>query len=122
MGCTRQAVFIVDDDLSVRKALKRLLRAAGWTVATFASAEEFLDFPAAPAPGCLVVDVHLPGLNGLELQARLRAEGRSIPTVFITAYEDEQVREKALQSGAKAFLQKPFDDAVLLDAVERATG
>jgi FixJ family two-component response regulator len=115
-------VFIIDDDPSVRRALRRLLRAAGWSVATFANAEEFVDSPAEIAPGCLVVDVHLPGLSGLELQARLRAEGRDLPIVFITAYEDSLARTEALQAGAIAFLQKPFNDGLLLDAVERAAG
>lgn len=119
MPSTRRTIFIVDDDESVRKALSRLLRAAGHHAATFATAEEFLEAPAQPGPDCLVLDVHLPGLCGLGLQQRLRAEGRAVPLVFITAYEDGQARAQALAEGAVAFLYKPFEERALLDAVEK---
>jgi len=117
MPRTRQTICIIDDDESVRRALRRLLRSVGLDVETFATAEEFLQAPAQPAPDYLVLDVHLPGLSGLELQARLKTEGRHIPIVFITAYAEECVREQALRAGAIAFLQKPFDEQVLLAAV-----
>jgi len=117
---TRQTIGIIDDDASVRRALGRLFRSVGLNAQTFATAEEFLQAPAQPAPGCLILDVHLPGLSGLELQQRLQAQGRSIPVVFISAYGDEHVRERALQAGALAFLEKPFEEQALLDAVERA--
>ncbi len=89
---------------------------------TFATAEEFLQCPAQPAPDCLVLDVHLPGLSGLELQERLKADGRDIPVVFISAYAEECVREQALRAGAVAFLPKPLDEQALLDAVTRPGG
>jgi FixJ family two-component response regulator len=120
MPSTRRTVFIIDDDDSVRKALRRLLRAAGHDVQSFATAEEFLQAAALQGPDCLVLDVHLPGLCGLGLQQRLKAEGRSVPAVFITAYEEEQARARALADGAIAFLHKPFDECALLDAVDRA--
>jgi FixJ family two-component response regulator len=119
----RPTVAVVDDDPSVRKAARRLIRSAGIDAQAFASAEDFL--AAAPATGrtgglVLVLDVHLPGLGGLELQARLAAEGRRIPIVFITAYESEPVRHRALAAGAVDFLLKPFDDEALLEALARA--
>ena len=86
----------------------------------FATAEEFLQVTEPATPGCLILDVHLPGLNGLELQERLKAEGRGVPIVFITAYADERARERALRGGAIAFLQKPFEEQSFLDAIARA--
>jgi FixJ family two-component response regulator len=86
----------------------------------FTTAEEFLQSPHQPAPDCLILDVHLPGLNGFELKERLTAEGRAVPVVFITAYADDQVRELARQSSAIAFLEKPFEEQLLLDAVAQA--
>ena len=85
----------------------------------FTTAEEFLQFFTQTLPSCLILDVHLPGLSGLELQRRLSEEGKKIPVVVITAYEDEQIREQALQAGATAFLQKPFEELSLLQAVLR---
>lgn len=114
-----KTVCIIDDDASVRRALRRLMRSVGLDAGTFATAEEFLQSSAQPALDCLILDVHLPGLSGLELQERLRADGLDIPIVFISAYAEECVREQALRAGAIAFLQKPFDDQALLDAVMR---
>jgi FixJ family two-component response regulator len=113
-------VCVIDDDESVRRALQRLIRCAGMDAVTFATAEAFLACPEQAAPGCLILDVHLPGLSGLELQERLTAGGRAVSVVFITAYAEEHVRELALQAGATAFLHKPFDEQVLLDALARA--
>jgi FixJ family two-component response regulator len=113
-------VFIIDDDDSVRRALRRLFRAAGLDTETFATAEEFLRSGTGQVPDCLVLDQHLPGMSGLELQERLRSEGRALPVVFISAYEEERARDLALQAGAVAFLQKPFEERDLLDAVARA--
>jgi FixJ family two-component response regulator len=115
-------IFIIDDDESVRRALGRLFRSAGLTAETFATAEEFLRHPERPEPGCLVLDLHLPGLCGLSLQERLKAEGRCVPIVFISGDTDERARERALRAGAVAFLQKPFEEQELLDAVRRAVG
>jgi FixJ family two-component response regulator len=115
-------IVVVDDDASVRRALRRLLRSAGRDVEAFATAEEFLQSTDEETPGCLVLDVHLPGLSGLELQERLTSDGRGIPIIFITAYGDDGMRERALRAGAIAFLQKPFEEQALLDAVTRAVG
>ena len=115
-------VFIIDDDASVRKAVRRLVQSAGLTARTFASAEEFLG-TALPPPDCLILDVRMPGgLGGLELQQRLTARVPRIPVVFITGHEDAQARDDALAAGAVAFLLKPFDGQALLDAVARAAG
>jgi len=116
---TLQTICIIEDDESVRRALRRLIRSLGFGVEAFATAEEFLQSFAQTLPCCLILDVHLPGLSGLELQRRLRAEGRSVPVVVITAYADDKVREQALQDGAIAFLQKPFEELLLLQAVFR---
>jgi len=117
---TQQTIFIIDDDASVRRALRRLIRSVGLNVVTFATAEDFLQSPEQPVPDCLLLDVHLPGLSGFELQERLTAEGRSIPIVFITAYENDPAGARAVQAGAVAFLKKPFEEQSLLDAVARA--
>ena len=120
MPRTRPIVSIIDDDESVRRALKRLLCSAGLHAEAFASAEEYLQSAGATPPACLVLDVQLPGLSGLDLQARLDAEGRGVPVVFISAFDDERARDQALRAGAVAFLQKPFEDRSLLDAVGKA--
>jgi FixJ family two-component response regulator len=114
-------VFVVDDDPSVRKALRRLIRSAGLNVEVFASAEEFLDFERYDGPACLVLDIQMPGLSGLQLQEQLATSGSHLPIIFITAYEDANVRARALDQGAARFLEKPFDDEVLLDAIRSAT-
>jgi FixJ family two-component response regulator len=117
MSRTGQTVFIIDDDESVRRALTRLMRSAGLVAESFATAEEFLRRAGGPTPDCLILDVHLPGLSGLELQERLTAGGRDVPVVFITAYAEEAAREQAMRAGAIAFLAKPFEEQALLDAV-----
>jgi FixJ family two-component response regulator len=113
-------VSVIDDDESVRRALGRLIRSFGLNVETFASAEEFLTPGERRAPACLILDMRMPGMSGLELQERLTAAGRRIPVVFIAGHPDESARRDALAAGAVEFLQKPFDDRVLLDAVARA--
>jgi FixJ family two-component response regulator len=122
MSRSGETVFIIDDDASVRRALGRLIRSAGLHAETFATAEEFLRHPERPEPGCLILDLHLPGLCGLGLQERLKAEGRCVPIVFISADTDERARERALRAGAVAFLHKPFEEQELLGAVRRAVG
>ena len=118
---TMPLISIVDDDLSVRRALRRLVRSAGYTVETFASAHEFLDsFPSGTA--CLVLDIHLEGMSGFELQERMAADPAPIPVIFITAQDDAATRERARQTGASAYLRKPFDEQVLLAAIGRAIG
>src|SRR5436305_9774063 len=100
MPPTRQTVCIIDDDESVRRALRRLIRSVGLYVETFATAEEFLQSSAEPEPSCLILDIHLPGMSGLELQKHLGVPGKCIPIVFITAYGEEAIREQALRAGA----------------------
>jgi FixJ family two-component response regulator len=112
-------VYIVDDDASVRKALERLLRSAGHVAKTFASAIEFLDSSFPDAPGCLVLDIKMPKLNGLELQDRLAEQGISFPIIFITGHGTVPASVKAFKAGAIDFLQKPFEDKVFLEAVSR---
>jgi FixJ family two-component response regulator len=111
-------VFVVDNDVSVRESVEHLIHWAGWSVETFASAEDFLAHPGVDAPGCLVLDVDLPGLSGLELQQRLAESGQSMPTIFITGHGDIPMTVQAMKAGAIAFLTKPFVDADLLDAIE----
>ena len=112
-------VFVVDDDISVREALELLIRSGGWQPETFASAREFLSRPRATVPCCLVLDVTLPGLNGLELQQQL-VERSEMPIIFITGYGDVPMSVRAMKAGAVEFLTKPFDDQVLLDAIGHA--
>jgi FixJ family two-component response regulator len=112
-------VFIVDDDISVRESLALLVATAGWRAETFVSAQDFLDRPRVSAPSCLVLDVTLPGLNGLELQDQLADRG-DMPIIFITGYGDVPMSVKAMKAGAVEFLTKPFRDDVLLDAIRDA--
>jgi FixJ family two-component response regulator len=118
----RPVVAIVDDDASVRRALGRLLRAAGYRTETFADAEAFLAHIERHTPTCLILDVRMPGLSGLELHDRLLAEHRQIPTIFITGHGDVTMAERAIKAGAAGFLLKPFEDAQLLEAVRGALG
>jgi FixJ family two-component response regulator len=113
----KPVVYVVDDDPSVRKALERLLRSAGHEAKTFASALEFLESSLPDAPGCLVLDIKMPKLSGLELQDSLAEKGISFPIVFITGHGTVPASVKALKAGAMDFLQKPFKDRELLDAV-----
>jgi len=115
-----KVVSIVDDDDLIRSALQGLLKAAGLPARTFASAEEFLASGQQHETACLIADIRMSGMSGLELQARLNAERLRIPTIFITAHGDERVRMQALRAGAVEFLAKPFDDEVLLDSVRAA--
>jgi FixJ family two-component response regulator len=113
-------VSVVDDDESVRRAVERLIRSFGFMVVVFASAEEFLASGHLRDTSCLILDVHLPRMNGLQLLAYLVQAGCLMPVIFITAYPDEKVRTQALQSGAACFLEKPFSDAALLNGIRRA--
>ena len=113
-------VFVVDDDVSVRESLELLIRCAGWTAETFASAQDFLSRPRVPAPSCLVLDVSLPGLNGLELQQRVAAERTDMPIIFITGHGDVPMSVQAMKAGAVEFLTKPFGDDILLSAIRNA--
>jgi FixJ family two-component response regulator len=113
-------VFVVDDDISVRESLELLICTEGWRAETFASAQEFLDRPRVLVPSCLVLDVSLPGLNGLDLQERVVRERIDMPIIFITGYGDVPMTVRAMKAGAVEFLTKPFGEGVLLDAVRHA--
>ena len=113
-------VYVVDDDVSVRRGLDRLLRSAGYRVVTFGSAREFLEHRDIVRPSCLVLDIRMPGQNGLDLHESLVAAGRAIPVVFITGNGDIPMAVRAMKAGAVDFLAKPFDDKELLDAVQQA--
>jgi two-component system response regulator FixJ len=115
-----QTVFVVDDDDAVRNSLRLLLKSAGLTTAVAASAEEFLSNYDTAHPGCLVLDVRMPGMSGLELQHELNVRGATIPVIFITGHGDIPMAVEAMQHGAFDFLQKPFRDQDLLDRVQRA--
>src|ERR1700744_3769195 len=113
-------VAIVDDDESVRIALAGLMKAVGLPAKTFASAMEFLDSGQQHHAACLIADIRMPGMSGLELQAKLNADRCRIPTIFITAHGDEKMRMQALRAGAVEFMAKPFDDELLLESVRAA--
>ncbi len=113
-------VFIVDDDVSVRESLEAMTRFAGLRAETFASAQDFLERPRAMVPNCLVLDVRLPDLSGLDLQNRIASERTDMPIIFITGYGDVPMTVRAMKAGAIEFLTKPFDDEVLLDAIRQA--
>jgi len=115
-------VAVVDDDPSVREALRALLRSAGFRVELFGSAEEFLRSGQSSGFASLVLDVRMSGMSGVELQDQLAASGSTVPIVFMTAHADASVRARALAAGAVEFLEKPFSDDALLDAVDRAIG
>jgi len=113
-------VFVVDDDISVRESLELMIRWAGWQPETFASAREFLSRPRVLAPSCLVLDVNLPDLNGLDLQKRVAGDRIDMPIIFITGYGDVPMTVRAMKAGAVEFLMKPFSDDVLLNAIRHA--
>lgn len=116
----KQAIAIVEDDSGMREALQRMLTAAGFDARSYGSAEEFLTASACPNLGCLVADIHLPGVSGLDLQRRLVEAGRDQPVIFITAHDTVGVRREADALGAVAFLVKPFEGRLLLKAVQEA--
>lgn len=113
-------VFVVDDDVSIREALEALIQVEGWRPETFASATEFLAHPRGQAPSCLVLDVRLPDLDGLELQRRIAADRADLPIIFITAHSDVPMTVRAMKAGASEFLIKPFSDDALVDAIRDA--
>jgi FixJ family two-component response regulator len=117
---TTPTVFVVDDDVSVRESLELLIGTEGWRAETFASAQEFLDQPRALIPSCLVLDISLPGLNGLDLQERIAQERAEMPIIFITGHGDVPMTVRAMKGGAVEFLTKPFGDEVLLRAIRQA--
>jgi FixJ family two-component response regulator len=114
-------VAIVDDDLSVRKALNRLLAAASFRIQTFASAHDFMDSLESGLPDCLVLDIHMPGLSGLDLHSYLRNTSFFVPTIIITAFDDADKRSRCVASGVAAYLTKPLDGQTLIRAIETAS-
>ena len=120
MSRTTPIVFVVDDDVSVRESLELLIRHAGWQPETFESAQEFLAHPRAQVPSCLVLDIALPGLNGLQLQERIAADRADMPIIFITGYGDIPTTVKAMKAGAVEFLTKPLSQDALLSAIKNA--
>jgi len=117
---TSRLIAIVDDDESLQRALQDLIESVRLSTLCFGSAEQFLDSEARHKAACLIVDVRMPGMSGLELQAKLKAEGCRIPIIFITAHGDPEMRTLALGDGAVEFLTKPFNDAVLIEVVHAA--
>ena len=113
-------VFVVDDDISVRESLELLIKFAGWQPETFASAKDFLARPRTTTPSCLVLDISLPDLNGLELQKLIASDRADMPIIFITGHGDVPMTVQAMKAGAVEFLTKPFDDEVLLSAIRHA--
>jgi len=120
MSSAIPVVFIVDDDVSVRESLEMLVRDENWKPETFASAQEFLDHPRKRVPSCLVLDLSLPGLNGLELQKRLAVEHIDVPIIFITGYGDVPQSVQAMKAGALEFLTKPINNDALVSAIRNA--
>jgi len=117
---TNSVVFVVDDDVSVRESLELLVRAGGWEPETFDSALGFLERPRHPGPSCLILDIAMPGLNGLDLQKRIATERPEMPIIFLTGYGDVPMTVQAMKAGAVEFLTKPFGDDVLLGAIAAA--
>jgi FixJ family two-component response regulator len=113
-------IMIVDDDASIRRAARRLVKSHGLAVETFASAEDFLASGQLKQTACLILDVQMPGLNGIELQAQLIARGYNVPIIFITAFNDDGARAQALKAGALCYLVKPFEEVDLLNCINRA--
>ena len=113
-------ISIIDDDASVREAVQRFLRALGYVAHAFASADEFLRAPQVADNSCLIMDVKMPGMTGLELQRQLQIQGFQVPIIFITSVEDESIRTQALNSGAVSFLTKPFEIRTLIKHLEEA--
>ena len=122
MDDTGTIIFVVDDDDLVRDALRTLLKSAGFNVKVFESAQAFLNSDHQQREGLLVLDVRMPGMNGLELQRHLADSRADMPIIFISAHEDVRAHKKAMEAGALAFLQKPLDARILFDAIERAPG
>jgi FixJ family two-component response regulator len=120
MPPAKPIVFVVDDDISVRESLELLIASAGWQPEIFASAQEFLHRPRSPVPNCLILDLSLPDLNGLELQRRIAAERTDMPIIFITGHGDVPSTVQAMKAGATEFLTKPFSEDALLGAIRQA--
>jgi FixJ family two-component response regulator len=114
------SISIIDDNASVRIATDRLVRSLGYVARTFASAHGFLQSPHVNDTACVIADVQMPGMSGIELQSRLIGEGRCVPMIFITAFPEERIRSRALKAGAVGFLSKPFDGTLLIECIDIA--
>src|ERR1700680_3748660 len=115
-------ISIIDDDESVREATKSLIKSLGYSATTFSSAEEYLRSGDIWESSCVITDLHMPGMSGADLQARLIANGHSTPVIFMTAYFDERVRDRVLDAGAFGFLRKPFSEDSLIECLDKALG
>ncbi len=115
-------ISIIDDDEAVREATENLVRSLGFGVSTFASAEDFLRSPLLQTTSCVITDVHMPGMTGVELQTHLLAQGRDLPMIFITAFPEERTRERVRAAGAVGFLSKPFDGGAMIQCIDKALG
>jgi len=115
-------VYVIDDDESVRRALQRLLRSAGFEVKAFSSAKEFLESEGLDGRACVVLDIHMPGLSGFDVQERLASKEIRMPVIIVSAFDDAETRERARRLGAVAFFRKPVDGQALIDAIQWATG
>lgn len=118
MTAIKPVIYIVDDDESVRRALGRLIRSSGMETRTFASADEFLNYGYEKQNACLLIDIKMPGLSGLELQQELIKRGDKLPAIFITAFDTKEARDQAKELGAAGYLRKPVDDQALLDLIQ----
>jgi FixJ family two-component response regulator len=114
------AISIIDDDISVRIAISRLVRSLGYAARAYASADEFLKSQHVDDTWCVIADVQMPGMTGIELQEALKVQGHSLPIIFVTAFPEETIRARALKDGAVCFLSKPFDGSVLIDCIDSA--
>jgi FixJ family two-component response regulator len=122
MSIRRKVVAVVDDDPAMLKAIERLLNAKGFDVEVFSSAEAFLDNAATSVAGCLVLDIHLDGMSGIELRRRLAASGSRLPVIFMTAVNEEATRKEAVAAGCIAYLRKPFPAHLLIEAIDKGAG
>lgn len=113
-------ISIIDDDVSVRIAISRLVRSLGYAARAYASADEFLKSQHVDDTWCVIADVQMPGMTGIELQEALKVQGHSLPIIFVTAFPEETIRARALKDGAVCFLSKPFDGSVLIDCIDSA--
>jgi FixJ family two-component response regulator len=116
----RPLISIVDDEESIREAVKGLMRSLGYNAAAFSSAEDFLLSPQLPQTACLIADFNMPGMSGLDLHRRLSTSGTCIPMILITAYPDDRIRDSALQDGVLCYMVKPFDEGALLSCIDQA--
>ena len=122
MNDSRPLIAIVDDEESVRRAIKRLINSAGLDVVSYCAGREFLDALASQQPDCVILDLHMPGMSGFDIQSELTQEGRNIPVVVITGHDTPEAKSRVMEGGAIAYLRKPVKGSLLLDAIKTAIG